>query len=390
MATSPTTVFEINLKRRLDDDRLTTKKQCVEGSKAMKGPFYYLNNGTKPDEKRADKNCVLDDDRIWVQDKPRLSGKGIGKIYWVGNVHQAYYFLSHLPLDHRSFYEWISQKDYVRPFFDFDLVDDRTLSEMHLKTLKEKIIEAFTIAGGPKISDKDLHVSDSSKAKSSDTYKISFHVTLFHDQYIFPWCKYKKFDNFMKTHLKIEGVDLAIYSSGRQFRTVFASKQRDDGSYSIPLYPLVNGLLQKEIDKALWLSHLIVAHATESSPFSNLLDSKYQIRSPPPVPLSIRPDRIRLPPPSNNNSNENKQLIPLDSKIGKTLVYELKRMFEKKPDIFQIYYYVESKTYLCINQDTFCHCCGGLHDGTTYSESAPRVLSKNKSHFDINSNGIRF
>ena len=134
MVTSPKTVFEINLKRRLDDDRLTTKKQCVEGSKAMKGPFYYLNNATKPDEKRADKNCVLDDDRIWVQDKPRLSGKGVGKIYWVGNVHQAYYFLSHLPLGHRSFYEWISQKDYVRPFFDFDLVDDCTLSEMHLKT----------------------------------------------------------------------------------------------------------------------------------------------------------------------------------------------------------------------------------------------------------------
>ena len=65
-------------------------------------------------------------------------------------------------------------------------------------------------------------------------------------------------------------------------------------------------------------------------------------------------------------------------------------MFDRTPDIFQIYYYAESKTYLCINQDTFCHCCGGLHDGITYSESAKRVLSKNKSHFDINSKGIRF
>ena len=78
----------------------------------------------------------------------------------------------------------------------------------------------------------------------------------------------------MKTHLKIEGVDLAIYSSGRQFRTVFASKQREDRSYTIPLYSLVDGILQNEIDKASWLSHLIVAHATESTPFSNLLDTK--------------------------------------------------------------------------------------------------------------------
>ena len=102
-------------------------------------------------------------------------------------------------------------KRLCKTIFYFDLVDDRTLSEMHLKTLKEKVIEAFAFAGGPTISDKDLHVSDSSRAKSSNTYKISFHVTLFHDQYIFPWCKYKQFDNFMKTHLKIEGVDLAIY-----------------------------------------------------------------------------------------------------------------------------------------------------------------------------------
>lgn len=50
MAISPTIVFDITLKRRLDDDRLKTKKQCVEGPKAMKGPFYYLNNGKKPDE----------------------------------------------------------------------------------------------------------------------------------------------------------------------------------------------------------------------------------------------------------------------------------------------------------------------------------------------------
>ena len=115
MAISPTTGFEINLKRRLDNDRLTTKKQYVESFKIMKGPFHDLNNETKPDEKRADKNCVSIDDRIWVQDNPRCSGKGVGKLYWVGNVHQAYYFLSHLPLGYCSFYEWIPQKDYVRP-----------------------------------------------------------------------------------------------------------------------------------------------------------------------------------------------------------------------------------------------------------------------------------
>ena len=140
----------------------------------------------------------------------------------------------------------------------------------------------------------------------------------------------------------------------------------------------------------MWLSHLIVAHAKESTPFSNLFDPKCQIRSPPPAPLSIRPDRIRSPPPSDNSSSEMKKLIPLNSNIGEILVYELKHMFERTPDIFQIYYYAESKTYLCINQDTFCHCCGDLHDGTTYSESAKRVLSKNKSYFDINSKGVRF
>ena len=93
MTTSSTTVFEINLKRRLDDDRLTTKKQCVEGSKAMKGPFYYLNNGTKPDEKlptfddaetkiivekltdQENFKVVLDDDELGLKHKNEIGEK---------------------------------------------------------------------------------------------------------------------------------------------------------------------------------------------------------------------------------------------------------------------------------------------------------------------------
>jgi hypothetical protein len=84
----------------------------------MKGPYYYLNNANEIDDKRADKN-VLDNERVWVQDKPRAGGKGVGKIYWVGTTNQAFDFLSKLPLGKRSFYEYISIKDYVRPFLDF-------------------------------------------------------------------------------------------------------------------------------------------------------------------------------------------------------------------------------------------------------------------------------
>ena len=234
----------------------------------MKGPFYYLNNSGHPDSKVAAKNVTVGD-YIWAEDYLTRSGN-LCKKYYVGTKDQAW------ALGSASLYEWISVKQgsYVRPFLDLDLTLKNVteidgVREEHLFTLMTCVTQAFNC------QEADLLVLDGSRWKGEGTYKVSYHLVIVNDAFIIPWTLHKQLKDFINVHIHTHftGVDLSVYSSGRQFRTAFASKLQKNGSHSDPILPLINGQIHEGKDYAIWDRHLLNAPRTENTPFAKRLSS---------------------------------------------------------------------------------------------------------------------